>query len=96
MKKKKNRSSEELLSREELNPQVRGKMHLFDAENAQNFFRKKIDKDRIKAYKAALQYVTERIKNYCEARGGHYMLVPAFAKLTEVFFGDMVDLGVLK
>ncbi|MBR6727794.1 MAG: DUF58 domain-containing protein [Clostridia bacterium] len=86
----------QVLSREELNPQVRGKMHLFDAENAQNFFRKKIDKDRIKAYKAALQYVTERIKNYCEARGGHYMLVPAFAKLTEVFFGDMVDLGVLK
>lgn len=86
----------QVLSREELNPQVRGKMHLFDAENTQNFFRKKIDKDRIKAYKAALQYVTERIKNYCEARGGHYMLVPAFAKLTEVFFGDMVDLGVLK
>ena len=43
----------QVLSREELNPQVRGKMHLFDAENVQNFFRKKIDKDRINAYKAA-------------------------------------------
>lgn len=86
----------QVLSREELNPQVRGKMHLFDAENVQSFFRKKIDKERIRAYKEALKYVTERIKNYCEARGGHYMLVPAFAKLTDVFFGDLVDLGVLK
>lgn len=86
----------QVLSREELNPQVRGKMHLFDAENVQNFFRKKIDKDRINAYKAALKYVTERIKTYCESRGGQYMLVPADAKLADVFFGNLVDLGVLK
>ena len=86
----------QVLSREELNPQVRGKMHLFDAENIQNFFRKKIDKDRINAYKAALKYVTERIKTYCESRGGQYMLVPADAKLADVFFGNLVDLGVLK
>ncbi|MBR1974386.1 MAG: DUF58 domain-containing protein [Clostridia bacterium] len=86
----------QILSREELNPQVRGKMHLFDAENVQNFFRKKIDKDRINAYKEALKYVTERIKTYCESRGGHYMLIPAYQKLFDVFFGNMVDLGVLK
>lgn len=86
----------QVLSREELNPQVRGKMHLFDVENPQSFFRKKIDKDRINAYKEALRFVTERIKSYCEARGGHYLLVPAYAKLTEVFFGSLVDLEVLK
>lgn len=86
----------QILSREELNPQFRGKMHLFDAENVQNFFRKKIDKDRVNAYKAALKYVTERIKGYCEARGGGYMLVPAHESLIDVFFSDMVDLGVLK
>ena len=86
----------QILSREELNPQVRGKMHLFDAENAQNFFRKKIDKDRINAYKSALKFVTERIKTYCESRGGRYLLVPAYAKLSDVFFGEMVDLGVLQ
>ena len=86
----------QVLSREELNPQIRGKMHLFDSENPQNFFRKKIDKDRANAYKAALRFVVERIKNYCESRGGHYMLVPAHEKLFNVFFGDMVDMGVLK
>ena len=86
----------QILAREELNPQFRGKMHLFDAENVQDFFRKKIDKDRVNAYKAALKYVTERIKGYCEARGGSYMLVPAYETLINVFFSDMVDLGVLK
>ena len=86
----------QVLSREELNPQFRGKMHLFDAENVQDFFRKKIDKDRIDAYKAALKYVTERIKTYCESRGGYYMLVSADKKIFDVFFGNMVDMGVLK
>ena len=86
----------QVLSREELNPQLRGKMHLFDVENTNNFFRRKIDKDRVNAYKEALRFVTGRIKNYCESRGGSYMLVPAHEPITTVFFGDMVDLGVLK
>ena len=86
----------QILSREELNPQFRGKMHLFDVEDQNRFFRKKIDKDRINAYKAALKHVTERIKTYCESRGGHYMLLPAYARISDVFFGEMVDLGVLK
>ncbi len=86
----------QVLSREELNPQFRGKMHLFDAEVPGLFFRKKIDRDRINAYKAALTFVRDRIKNYSEARGGSYLLVPAHAKLFDVFFGDLVDAGVLK
>ena len=86
----------QVLCREELNPQFRGKMHFFDAENVKNTFRKKIDRDRINAYKEALRFVTERIKNYCESRGGFYRLVPAHSKISDVFFGEMVDLGVLK
>ena len=86
----------QVLSRDELNPQFRGKMHLFDSENPASFFRKKIDKDRVNAYKEALKYIVSRIKNYCEARGGRYMLAPAYKKLFELFFGDLVDLEVLK
>lgn len=86
----------QILSRDELNPQFRGKMHLFDSENIADFFRKKIDKERVRAYKEALKFVVDRIKNYCESRGGHFMLVPAHERLSDVFFGNMVDLGVLK
>ena len=86
----------QVLSREELNPQVRGKMHLFDSEVQTKFFRKKIDQDIIRAYKEALKYVTDRIRNYCESRGGQYILMPAYMGLPELFFDKFVNMGVLK
>ena len=86
----------QILSREELNPQFRGKMHLFDSEDVGNFFRRKIDRDRVAAYKAALKHVTERIKSHCESRGGHYLMIPAYKSLSDVFFGDMTDMEVVK
>jgi uncharacterized protein (DUF58 family) len=86
----------QVLSADEINPQIRGKMHLFDSEDQLKTYRKKIDRDIVKAYKEALRFVIERIKNYCEARGGNYLLAPANASIYEIFFGKMVDMGVLK
>ena len=86
----------QILSREEINPQLRGKMHLFDSENQAKFFRKRIDHDVVRAYKEALQYVTDRIRLYTESRGGHYVLAPAYLELPELFFDKFMDLGVVK
>ena len=86
----------QILSREEINPQIRGTMHLFDSEDQSKFFRKKIDQDVVRAYKDALKYVTDRIKLYCESRGGQYILVPAHAELSEIFLDKFVNMGVLK
>ncbi len=86
----------QVLSREELNPQLRGKMHLFDSENQAKFFRKKIDQDVVRAYKDALKYVTDRIRLYCESRGGAYLLAPAYATFPEIFFENLMDMGVVK
>ncbi len=86
----------QVLSKEELNPKTRGKMHLFDSEDMGKSYRKNINKDIIKAYKAALDYVTGRIRNYCAARGAEYMLVPADKTPQEIFFGRLMDMGVLK
>lgn len=86
----------QILSREEINPQFRGKMHLFDSENQSKFFRKKIDQDVIRAYKDALKYVTDRIRLYCESRGGQYILAPAHMELAELFFDKFADMGVVK
>ena len=52
--------------------------------------------DISKESNASDKYVIERIKNYCESRGGSYLLVPAYEKMFDVFFGNLVDLGVLK
>ncbi len=86
----------QILSREEINPQMRGKMHLFDVESPSKFFRKKIDADIVRAYKDALQYVTDRIKNYCESRDARYIFVPAHTPVAEVFFDNLADMEVVK
>ena len=86
----------QVLSREERNPQLRGKYHLFDSENAERTFRRNIDRERAKAYKDALQYVTQRIGGHCAARGADYLLVDAEDSLQEVFFGGMTAKEVLK
>jgi len=86
----------QVLAREELNPLTRGKVHFFDSESSDRFYRRNIDREIAKAYKAALQYVTERIGGYCAARGADYLLVSAETPITEVFFEKLTDMGVVK
>lgn len=86
----------QILSREEINPQIRGKMHLFDSETPSRYYRKKIDQDVVRAYKDAFQFVIDRIKGYCEARGAQYLFTPAYTPVADIFFGNLADLEVLK
>ena len=85
-----------ILSREELNPQIRGKMHLFDSENIQRTYRKNIDREIINAYKKALEYSIDRIKNHCAARGANYLFVSADSSVEDVIFEKMTDMEVLQ
>lgn len=86
----------QVLSREEINPQSRGKMHFFDSEDPGKSYRKNIDREIARAYKEALRYATERLRGYCNARGAEYMLVADDESVIDVFFGRLVDMGVLK
>ena len=86
----------QILSREEINPQSRGKMHFFDSEDTEKTYRKNIDREIARAYKEALKYATERLRGYCNARGAEYMLVADDESVVDVFFGKLVDMGVLK
>lgn len=86
----------QILSREELSPKVRGKMHFFDSEDTAKYYRKNINREIIHAYKKAVEYATGRIRDYCAARGADYLLVCAEDPLNKVFFGDMTGMGVLK
>jgi uncharacterized protein (DUF58 family) len=86
----------QILSREELNPQSRGKMHFFDSEVSSRTYRKHIDREIIKAYKMALEYITGRVRNCCAVRGADYILINDEEDLSKVFFGNLVDMGVLK
>ena len=86
----------QVLAREELNPKARGKMHFFDCEDISREYRKNITRDIIKAYRQAVQYVTDRIRNFCSARDADYLLVPADEQAGEIFFNKLVGMGVLK
>ncbi len=86
----------QVLSAEELNPKVRGKMHLFDSEDTNKFYRKNINKEIINAYRMALEYVQNRIKDFCNARGADYLLVADDDSVGKVFFETLTDMGVLK
>lgn len=86
----------QVLSKDELKPMLRGKMHLYDSENSEHFFRKNINRDIIDAYKKALEYVTTRVRDYCTVRGADYLLVSAEDNLSEVFFNKLASMEVLK
>lgn len=86
----------QILSREEINPQIRGKVHFFDSEDAGLFYRKNIDREIIKAYRDALAYATDRIRNYCQTRGAGYLLASAEDSANDIFFEKLVSMGVFK
>lgn len=86
----------QVLSAEEINPKVRGKNIFYDSENERKSYRKNINRDIIKAYREAVFYVTDRLHNYCAARGAQYMLVEDDMPLERIFFEMLTDVGVLK
>ena len=86
----------QVLSLEELSPQLTGKMHLFDSENFEKTYKKNIDRDVLNAYKAALEYCQRRIADYCFARGATYVLAPAEDDIVEIIFEKFEDLEVVR
>ena len=86
----------QVLDKEELVPTVRGKVHFYDCEDTKNEYRKNINRDIIKAYKQALEYVINRIKNYCQTRNADYMLASTSDSVMELFLRNMAEIGVLK
>lgn len=86
----------QILSKEELNPKLRGKVHLFDSENADKVYRKHVDREIVRAYKMALEFATARIRDYCKCRGAEYFLASAEDSVSKTFLEKFVDVGVVK
>ena len=86
----------QVLSAEEIQPKVRGKNIFHDSECEGKTYRKNINKDIIKAYRATVQYVQDRLQNYCAARGASYALVKDDAPVEKIFFEQLTAAGVLQ
>ncbi|MGM9969586.1 MAG: DUF58 domain-containing protein [Anaeroplasma sp.] len=86
----------QVLSKEEINPKIRGKVQLYDSEDINKIYKKNVNKDVINAYSRALEYVKKRIYNLCNARDAKYLFVNASESILEVFLKDLPEMGVLK
>ena len=86
----------QVLTKEELRPKARGKMHFFDSEDSKNYYRRNINKEIVRAYMEALKFIQDRIAGYCRSRGAQYMLVSAEDSLQKIFYNYLISLGVLK
>lgn len=86
----------QVLSKEELVPQARGKLHYFDSEDNNVTYRKNIHKDIVVAYKKALAFVTYRLREICYTNKAHYSYVCAEDNVLELFFNKFAVEGVIK
>lgn len=85
----------QILTDEELDPQLRGKIHLFDSEDQKKYYRKKVDRDVIEAYRKAVNYVQDRLRNYCNARGASYLLASDRKSVDQILFEQLTAIGIL-
>lgn len=86
----------QILSKDEIKPNIRGKVHLYDSEDVSKTYRKNINRDIVQAYNKALEYTVNRIRNYCNSRNASYMLVQSDKSVSEIFLKDLPEMGVLK
>ena len=86
----------QILSDDELNVKSRGKMHFYDSENSQKYYRRNINRDIVQAYMRALEYATGRVREICHSRGADYALISAEEKFEDIFFGKLNTMGVIK
>ena len=86
----------QVLSKDELKPNIRGKVHFYDSENVNLEYRKNINREIARAYNEALEYTVNRIKNYCNSRNANYLLVSSDTTVSEIFLKQLPEMGVLK
>jgi len=86
----------QVLSKDELKPNIRGKVHFYDSENVERQYRKNINRDIAKAYNEALEFTINRIKNYCNSRDANYLLVQSEKSVSEIFLKTLPEMGVFK
>lgn len=86
----------QILGEEELHPNFRGKLIIHDSENDDKFFKDNINRDVLKAYQKALDFVTKRVSDYCMARDADYIQISAEADIQETVLKLLLQKGVIK
>lgn len=86
----------QVLSEEELHPQFRGKTIIHDGEDDNRFYKDNISRDSMKAYQRALEFVTNRISDFCFSREADFVQVSTADSMKQIFLDKMVQRGIIK
>lgn len=86
----------QVLSPQEIKPEIRGKTIIRDSEDAMRFYKDNIGREILNAYKKAVEYITSRIDNFCTSREADYQLVTTDQSVKEVLLKTLADKGVIK
>lgn len=86
----------QVLSEEELHPQFRGKTIIHDGEDDNRFYKDNISRDSMKAYQRALEFVTNRISDFCFSRDADFVQVSTADSMKQIFLDKMVQRGIIK
>ncbi|MBO7121639.1 MAG: DUF58 domain-containing protein [Bacilli bacterium] len=86
----------QVLSPQEIKPEIRGKTIIRDSEDAMRFYKDNIGREILNAYKKAVEYITSRIENFCTSREADYQLVTTDQSVKEVLLKTLADKGVIK
>lgn len=86
----------QVLSEEELHPQIRGKTIIRDSEDMGRFYKDNIGRDILEAYRKALDYITKRLEDFCLSREADYQLVSTKDELKEILLNALAKKGVIK
>lgn len=86
----------QLLAPEEVDPTVRGRSMLFDSEDSERFYKGNITRDILKAYHLAMEYIQNKISDYCLAREADFVVYPTSMPLRELFMDELVNRGIVR
>lgn len=86
----------QLLAPEEINPSSRGKNIFYDAEDTNKFFKGNVTRDVLNAYHKALDFVQDRLTNYCASREADFTFYDTSISLRELFMDRLFNKGVIR
>lgn len=85
----------QIMGKEELEPEIRGKCIIRDSEDEMRFYKDHIGREILKAYQEAIKLVTSRLENYCISREADYQFVKADQSIKEILLDALVKKGVI-
>ena len=90
----------QVLSRDEIAPQIQGKVFLLDRESDDEEddrnFKRRINKGQLKAYAKAFDYHQKQIKEFCAARDAGFLSVCSDEDIEKILFLKATEGGVIK